>query len=198
MIRYSHKQEDGTYIHEDSYVGTTLIEREENYADDSDFYALCWDEEKQAVIRVDYATTRFAGGGNATVDATLEAILKAEDWVEKQFKVLLQKRNERDSVVPLVGRQVKVVRGRKVPIGTEGRVFYYKQHSYGYGRSWEKEFRVGIETADGTKYFTAAKNVEVLNPLSYIQTDEELSLLAKKYHSISWLPSLFSRCSVIL
>lgn len=66
-------------------------------------------------------------------------------------------REAEDAAVPYKGRTVKVVRGRKVPKGTEGRVFW--RGSSGYGRGLT--YRIGLETAEGDKHFTAESNVEV-------------------------------------
>ena len=46
-----------------TYVGCVLSTREKNYHDDSDFYALVWDEAAQRIRSIEYDTTRFAGGG---------------------------------------------------------------------------------------------------------------------------------------
>ncbi|MCB9669746.1 MAG: hypothetical protein H6734_09780 [Alphaproteobacteria bacterium] len=53
------------------------------------------------------------------------------------------------------GARVKVVRGRKVPIGTVGTVFWVGDNPYGDGQ------RLGIEGDDGETYWTAGKNCEV-------------------------------------
>lgn len=50
---------------------------------------------------------------------------------------------------------VKVVKGRKVPIGTEGDIFWMGDSGYGMS--------VGIRKLNGDKVFTAIKNVEVLD-----------------------------------
>jgi ribosomal protein L19 len=63
-----------------TYEGAVLATRERNYYDDSDFYAVVWDEEKQVVKNVEYATTRFGGGGDARVDATPEVLEKAKAY----------------------------------------------------------------------------------------------------------------------
>ena len=63
-----------------TYDGAVLATRERNYYNDSDFYAIVWDEEKQVVKSVEYATTRFGGGGDAGVDATPEVIEKAKAY----------------------------------------------------------------------------------------------------------------------
>ena len=59
------------------YEGCVLSTYERNGYHDSDFYAVCWDEEKQAVVDVEYDTTRAGGGGYANIDATPETIRKA-------------------------------------------------------------------------------------------------------------------------
>lgn len=50
------------------------------------------------------------------------------------------------------GAPVRVVKGRKVAIGTEGVVFWTGESAYGP--------RLGLRTADGTRHFLAAANVE--------------------------------------
>ena len=55
-----------------------------------------------------------------------------------------------------VGKNVKVVKGRKVPVGTVGRVFWMGDDKFTPG-----QIRVGLVTADGAKHYTAATNVEV-------------------------------------
>ncbi len=52
------------------------------------------------------------------------------------------------------GVPVKVVRGRKVPIGTQGVTVWI-----GYGNYGE---RIGLKDADGEVYWTALKNVEAI------------------------------------
>lgn len=69
-----------------------------------------------------------------------------------------------------VGRSIKVVKGRKVPIGTVGNCFWSKYTKYG--------LRVGLMTADGTKYFTAASNVALETPVeeeNYSPFDREVT-----------------------
>ncbi len=49
---------------------------------------------------------------------------------------------------------MKVVKGRKVPKGTQGRLFWVGQTRFGK--------RVGFNDATGTTHWTAATNVEVI------------------------------------
>lgn len=55
---------------------------------------------------------------------------------------------------PRKGRKIKVVRGRKVPVGTVGECIWVGHGDYG--------LRVGLKTTDGTVHWTAAKNVEAV------------------------------------
>lgn len=50
---------------------------------------------------------------------------------------------------------VKVVRGRKVPIGTEGEISWMGETPYGP--------RIGIRLLDGTVVFTARSNTQLIN-----------------------------------
>lgn len=64
--------------HERTYEGAVLRLRERNGYDDSDFYALVWDEEQQATREIMYATTRgWTYHNGANIDATHEVIEKA-------------------------------------------------------------------------------------------------------------------------
>lgn len=68
------------------------------------------------------------------------------------------------------GKDVTVVRGRKVPIGTTGRVFWLGATKYGT--------RVGLGLADGTSVFTAVGNVDVTNPDDYLDVDALMAMAA--------------------
>lgn len=50
---------------------------------------------------------------------------------------------------------VKVVRGRKVPIGTLGKVFWVGTNQFGR--------RVGLKDSNGTVYWTSAGNIEIID-----------------------------------
>lgn len=56
------------------------------------------------------------------------------------------------------GKEVEVVRGRKVPIGTRGTVFYSGKGKWGW--------RIGFTGTDGGEYWTDAYNVELVSELS--------------------------------
>jgi len=110
------------------YEGKVLADREENHYDDSDFYAIVWTG--SMLRKVYFATTRAAGCGRCEVDATDEvkaaATMENEAYLYRIFKADA-KRDMRESARQarhhmehsiVAGRKVKVVKGRKVPVGT--------------------------------------------------------------------------------
>lgn len=139
------------------YEGCVINTYERNGYHDSDFYATVWDEEKQAVVDIEYDTTRAGGGGYATIDATEETLRKVYRYYKrigrKQFCIF----NEEQAKQFGKGDQIVVVRGRKVKKGTVGLVFWKGSCYNHYSR--RNEDRVGIEV-DGEKIFLPADYVE--------------------------------------
>lgn len=134
------------------HKGCVITTRERNYRDDSDFYAVVWDEEKQEVRSFEYATTRFYTYDNdAHTDATPEILAKAQKWSYAQtrkrvFDAYLGSLKKVEK-----GDKVRVLRGRKAPIGTEGIVFWVgEENTYGGYSRWSqtKSTKIGIATSD--------------------------------------------------
>lgn len=174
MITYAaeHKSFDGTPL--PTYEGAVLgfETKEERIMSDVYAmvrYALVWNGSK--VERVAVSNSEFGASGiTATVDATDE--VKAHTFLYLSAIELRKLDNEFESRVnrmvelaktPIVGKDVVVVKGRKVAHGTSGRVFWFGNN--GFGDS------VGIEQADGTRVFTSVKNVEVVNADDFIDLD---------------------------
>lgn len=57
-------------------------------------------------------------------------------------------------LTPSKGKTARVIRGRKVPVGTVGQIFWIGDGEYGK--------RVGLKDARGTVHWTAMDNVEVV------------------------------------
>lgn len=158
-------------VYEVTYEGAVLSLGERNYHDDSDFFARVWDGEK--IINVEYATTRswtYANG--ATIDATPEVIAAASEWQRKVLVSDLLAQSAAKARAIETGKAVVVVKGRKVPIGTEGIVFWkgidkFKSNHY------STAYRIGFKDAEGETHWTAESNVEVIAPESYEITAEE-------------------------
>lgn len=153
------------------YVGCVLSTYERNGCNDSDWYAICWDREKQKVVEVEYDTTRAGGGGRAEIDATVEVLREVYRWYKRIGRELFDTRtNPAEAKKVRKGDTVRVVRGRKVPKGTVGVVFWvgtrYNQYSHC------DEERVGIEV-DGKRVFLDAEYVEVIGWEARLATGRE-------------------------
>jgi hypothetical protein len=62
------------------------------------------------------------------------------------------------------GMPVRVVKGRKVPIGTEGHVFWSDADKYSRTGGW----RIGFKDAAGETHWTSADNVEVIEQVAAV------------------------------
>lgn len=104
-----------------------------------------------------YCGGQYAGG-RATVDAPESLKVEAKAWLAEQERLAyereMRERAEREARTPTKGKVVRVVKGRKVAVGTEGTVVWYGDGYYGK--------RVGIKDAAGTVHWTAADNVTVI------------------------------------
>lgn len=78
-----------------AYIGRVLSTGEVNGYDDSDFYAIVWNDERQTAERIVYATTRaWTYDRSASVDATPEvlAIYEAKCAYGRRTNTVLRKR----------------------------------------------------------------------------------------------------------
>lgn len=158
---------EGSIYLQTTHVGVVLELREMNGYDDSDFYAVVWDTEKGETKRVVYASTRgWTYPNGAAVDATPEVLAAYTAWTDKRRAEAMRLALEAEAKEPKVGRRVKVVKGRKVPIGSSGEVFWYgpdKFEDRRYTPSFmPRKMRCGVKLENGDKVFTAADNVEVI------------------------------------
>lgn len=146
-------------IHVKRYEGAVLGTWEHNGSEDSDFYALVWDGE--GLRSIEYATTRgWTYHNGAVADATAEVREAARAaLIERDIKAWAEA-TAIDAATVTKGKTVRVTKGRKVPIGTEGEVFWLGENRYGW--------RVGIKDADGTVHWTAEANVEVVDAEQYL------------------------------
>ena len=60
-------------------------------------------------------------------------------------------------------KDVIAIKGRKVPVGTVGKVFWIGMRNYSkYGNWWSWEVRVGFKDESGKTYFTSEDNIALL------------------------------------
>ena len=131
-----------------SFAGAVLDEYERNGYDDSDFYAVVWDEAEQRVKNIEYASTRWWTYANGcTIDATEEVRAKAQAWWRTKAIEAEEARQRALYAVPYVGATVTVARGRKVPMGFTGVVLSMERRPAFRGNYREAWVLVSNETA---------------------------------------------------
>lgn len=168
-----------------SHEGMVIETREENYHDDSDFYAIVWDEENQKTSKVYYATTRAYTYNNwAKVDASPEVVAKAQAYTDEQVFQARLRRDKIEASEIAIGKVVKVVRGRKVALGTVGKVFHMQDQYFSprYRNGYKQgpdSVKVGIALDDEKACKATIKvdsNVEIHCPWY----DESFRLAARR------------------
>jgi len=155
---------------EEKYAGCVLNMYEHNGAWDSDYYAVVWDDDSKSVKEVCYDTTRFPSNGSyAEIDCSDATIRKTYRYFFNKARQMFDENvNESFAKEVFKNDKVVVVKGRKIPKGTIGRVFWV---GLSYNRySHCKEKRVGIELENGDKVFVPYDYVEVIGWESRILT----------------------------
>jgi len=155
----------------ETHNGLCIRDYERNGYDDSDWYMIVWNAADNRPEEIQFASTRgwtYPCYGSSA-DATPEVLAAYQEWEKAYAESQRRVREEAEARLPKVGRNVRVIKGRKLPKGTTGRVFwtgcnqfrtYYRN---GYNQRNEFE-RLGIQLADGSKVFIAGANVEVVIP----------------------------------
>lgn len=133
------------------YEGMVVGYRERNGYDDSYYFAQVWNPATKEVFEVSVGGTWCAGGTAYTVDAGPEVR-------EEMERAYAERRAAEEAKTVRYGKRVRVVRGRKVPKGTEGKVIWMGESRYGY----KVTKRIGLKDEAGTVYWTALTNVEVV------------------------------------
>jgi hypothetical protein len=159
------------------YEGAVLGKFERNGYHDSDFLAVVWTGE--AVTTVEYATTRgWTYYNGATVDATDEVKALAAEWLAADGIRRYRREDVAAALDVAVGKRVRVTKGRKVPVGTEGTICWLGDDQYSiprYGNGGATKRRIGMALEDGSKVFLAAGNVTVIDPAQYLTSAADLA-----------------------
>lgn len=83
----------------------------------------------------------------------IDAMWSQRYWADRAASSRAAEENE-NALYAMKGQQVKVVKGRKVPIGTTGEVFWVGEGQYGW--------RLGFLDAEGITHWIAVSNVEAV------------------------------------
>lgn len=126
-------------------------------------FAKVWDAEAGRPVLVALGNTEFGSSAEAEIDATPEVVAAHDAWLadEKARKAAEDEaRFEAGAETRLrsvtTGCRAVVARGRKVPKGTEGRVFWIGQNAFGW--------RAGMKTDAGETVWTALSNLDRVIP----------------------------------
>lgn len=166
-INFANGSDNG--IVETTHEGLVIYEGEHNHYDDSDFYAIVWNPEKQVEEEITYASTRYPSWGNrAVVDFDKEKYGEEHDKYLRICSFVAYMENTYSLIGTSAdkGKRVKVVKGRKVPIGTIGTIFSVKKNEYARQRSafMPENNRIMIKTDDGKYLDTYLFNLSPLPP----------------------------------
>jgi hypothetical protein len=150
-----------------SYVGRVVSLREHNGYDDSDFYALVWDDESQTVKRIMYGSTRFWTYHNSAkidADETTQALALA--YLTEQNRLADIKIAKFNASRVEVGKEVRSLTTRGKNMGVVGMVRSIGPNQY--ARSKWAPGVAAIEVAGEDKYrYIAVDRLEVINPDQY-------------------------------
>lgn len=182
--------ETGKYepVGEPEYVGCCLFttadynvrKMSDIWADD--FYMVVWTGTGTKRVFTHSNFELQGPAADARVDATPEVKAAYAEWKAEQDRIAAERaetarkaeaeRREKDCErmvkCPVVGSTVRVVKGRKVPVGTEGVVTWKGDDRYTGGT------RIGIQDASGKVHYTNTDNAEridVVKPESQTWSD---------------------------
>jgi hypothetical protein len=139
------------------YHGKVIREYERNYRDDSDFYAVVWDEEKEEPRHIQWATTRawtYACG--CTIDATPEVIEKYNAWCKRRDHAWSEYRKKEKKYIPAKGKTIRATTRRGKAVGKQGVVTWVGASLYG-GMS------ARFYTDSGEATFVSTDSIEILD-----------------------------------
>jgi hypothetical protein len=172
---YKNSKEDASTVFVRTFaIGCVLHTWERNGYDDSDFFAIYWNEATQSVESIQYATTRgWTYANSATIDATPEVIEKALQYKIKSTTPQLIKNAEELARIPARGRVCRVIKGRKIKKGELVTVLGDPKTSK--WNSWSPEVTTVLVKlhSENTMVHTNIVNLEVVNPEQYFITQEQ-------------------------
>ena len=156
-----------------AYEGMVLrtYSQDNSLWESTSYLASVWSEEKQAVLEVSYGGYHWGGatsGDKVTVgiDASPEVRAKAVAYLTRMHLSRWFGQQIVEAKTIRKGKTVKVVRGRKVPVGTVAQVFWMGEGKFG--------LRLGLKvTPESEALWTAGTNVEVLDPEDYLPEIED-------------------------
>lgn len=178
---------------EPMFVGTTLATAHFYHGDDvSSDGCYYWDESKG---EIGCSTVDDMFRPEVTVDASPEMQEKARLWLREKVKAyipgLVESHSHDRAQTITKGDTVRVVKGRKIPKGTVGKVFWKGETRFGWS--------VGVALSDrkdaSGKYadvaFTSPSNLEVVNAPTYALTDAQVEEICDSCATLGCYPTMY-------
>ena len=136
-------------FYEESYVGKVLDLGEHNWYDDSDFFAVVWDDAKNEPKEVTYASTRWwSYNDTAFVDADSSVLAKYNAYLAQKHATQWLLKASEAAAEAHSGAAVVVAKGRKFPKGKTGEVFGAKHCTFANYHG--KTYKVWVKWDDGS------------------------------------------------
>lgn len=140
LAHKEYNQNNQSMVMVDSWHGLVIAEFEKNFRDDSDFYAVVWDEAIQAPRKILYATTRaWSYPCSCVVDASQEVIAEFEAFKANERAKSEERRRQMERYVPKVGMVARSTTTRGKAKGKQGEITWIGDSDY----SREKLVRIG-------------------------------------------------------
>jgi hypothetical protein len=149
----------------ESWTGCVIYTGEHNWHDDSDFYALVWDENSQSVREIQYATTRgWTYHNGAKVDADTDVMAKAEKYLARERAAARVKLARIKASEPAIGKEVRSLTTRGKNAGVVGILRSIEASQYRHGAKVAV-----IEVAgENQRRYIDLDRVRVINPDRYL------------------------------
>ncbi len=181
---------NGSTSHVGTSVGLAHIYHGDGVSSDGVYY---WDEATQS-IKSDMVDDMFSP--ECKVDASAEVMEKARLFmvakIMSYIPTLVAEVNAVRAGDIRKGDRVRVVKGRKVPKGTEGTAFWIGSNHYGTSVGVALSDRKDDRGRFADVQFIAWANLEVANPPTYTLTEAQIASLCTEYSSITYWESLYN------
>jgi hypothetical protein len=154
----------------ETWTGCVLWTGEHNWHDDSDFYAVVWDDAAGQTREIEYASTRgWTYHNSAVIDASEEFQAKAAAYLGRIRAENEALRRAQEAKTPMVGKEVRSLTTRGKNKGVVGMVRRIQPDQYNRSR-WASNV-AAIEIAGEDKYrYISVDRLEVINPEQYLTT----------------------------
>lgn len=161
---------EGQKTGQTEFVGSVLGTREipDSLFERDYVAAVVWTGEKVEEIR--YACYHWGGSSGCSaaveVDATEEVKTLAAKYAERIRLMSYYAADDREAQQIFPNKRIRVIKGRKIPVGVEGIVFWIGPDRFKGGN------RCGFKDDGGTTHWISTGNIEVVNWQTYCRFSE--------------------------